>query len=187
MTLKLLLFFYLRFYFFHFSPQSPPVHRCIFFIVGPSSCGMWDAASVWFDEQCHVCAQNLNQWNTGPPAAEHMKLTTRPWGQPLKLLLFKVSNVVPLPFNCKISTKTVPCLHTAKGIPVNQQLVQAGRAGAHSYVTPSACCGLKLLTALCSSSQGEVKGSVSSPWSWVILGQVVLSNRTWQKQGYIRY
>ena len=44
-------FFILRFYFFPFSPQSPPVHSCIFFVVGPSSCGMWDAASAWFDEQ----------------------------------------------------------------------------------------------------------------------------------------
>uniref|UniRef100_A0A9L0R6C6 RRM domain-containing protein n=2 Tax=Equus TaxID=9789 RepID=A0A9L0R6C6_HORSE len=41
--------------------QSPPVHSCIFFVVGPSSCGMWDTASAWFDEQCHVCAQDLNQ------------------------------------------------------------------------------------------------------------------------------
>ena len=31
---------------------------------------MWDAASAWFDEQCHVHAQDSNQRNTGPPAAE---------------------------------------------------------------------------------------------------------------------
>ena len=76
-------FFFLRFYFFHFSPQSPPVRSCIFFVVGPSSCGMWDAASAWFDEHCHVCAQDLNQRNTGHPAAEHTNLTTQPRGQPL--------------------------------------------------------------------------------------------------------
>ena len=75
--------FFLRFYFFPFSPQRPPVHSCIFFVVGPSSCGMWDAASAWFDEQCHVRAQDLNQRNTGPPAAECANLTTRPWSQPL--------------------------------------------------------------------------------------------------------
>ena len=77
------LFFFLKiFYFFPFSPQSSPVHRCIFFVVGPSSCGMWDAASAWFDEQCHVLAQDSNQWNIGPPAAERANLTTRPRGQP---------------------------------------------------------------------------------------------------------
>src|SRR3712207_7034367 len=47
-----------------------PVHSCLFFVVGPSSCGMWDAASAWFGEQCHVRAQDSNQRNTGPPAAE---------------------------------------------------------------------------------------------------------------------
>ena len=55
------------FFFFPFSPQSSPVHSCIFFVVGPSSCGMWDAASAWFDERCHVHAQDSNQRNTGPP------------------------------------------------------------------------------------------------------------------------
>src|SRR3712207_3646434 len=43
---------------------------------------MWDAASAWFDEQCHVHAQDSNQRNTGPPAAERANLTTRPRGQP---------------------------------------------------------------------------------------------------------
>src|SRR3712207_9259582 len=75
-------FFFLKILFFPFSPQSPPVHSCIFFVVGPSSCSMWDAASAWFDEQCHVRAQDSNQRNTGPPAAERANLTTRPRGQP---------------------------------------------------------------------------------------------------------
>ena len=70
------------FFFVPFSPQSPPVHSCIFFAVGSSSCGMWDAASAWFDEQCHIWAQDSNQRNTGPPAAERENLTTRPRGQP---------------------------------------------------------------------------------------------------------
>ena len=65
-----------------FLPKAPPGRSCIFFIVGPSSCGMWDAASAWPDEQCHVRAQDSNQRNTGPPAAECAELTTRPWGQP---------------------------------------------------------------------------------------------------------
>ncbi|XP_070084278.1 nuclear distribution protein nudE-like 1 isoform X3 [Equus przewalskii] len=50
---------------------------------------MWDAASAWFDEQCHVRAQDSNQRNTGPPAAERTDLTTRPRGQPLTNLIFE--------------------------------------------------------------------------------------------------
>uniref|UniRef100_A0A9L0TGC3 Telomere repeat binding bouquet formation protein 2 n=1 Tax=Equus caballus TaxID=9796 RepID=A0A9L0TGC3_HORSE len=46
------------------------------------SCSMWDAASAWFDERCHVHAQDSNQGNTGPPTAECANLTTRPRGQP---------------------------------------------------------------------------------------------------------
>ena len=76
-------FFFLKILFFPFSPQSPPVRSCIFFVVGPSSCGMWDAAPAWPDEQHHVHAQDLNQRNTRPPAAECAKPTTRPRGQPL--------------------------------------------------------------------------------------------------------
>ena len=50
------------FIFFLFLPKAPQyVHSCIFFVVGPSGCGMWDAASAWFDEQCHVRAQDSNQ------------------------------------------------------------------------------------------------------------------------------
>src|SRR3712207_8045627 len=78
----MLFVFFFKILFFPFSPQSTLVHSCIFFVVGPSSCGMWDAASVWFDEQCHVRAQDSNQQNTGPPAAERANLTTQPRGQP---------------------------------------------------------------------------------------------------------
>ena len=80
-----MLFFFLKILFSSFFPQSPPVHSCIFFVVGPSSCGMWDAASAWFGEQCHVRTQDSNQRKTGPPAAERTNLTTRPRGQPLIL------------------------------------------------------------------------------------------------------
>ena len=52
---------------------------------------MWDAASAWFDEQCHVRAQDSNQRHTGPPAAERANLTTRPWGQPLFWFLIDAS------------------------------------------------------------------------------------------------
>ena len=68
-------------FFFPFSPQAPQ------YIVVYSSCGSFQLWYVgcclgWFDEQCHVCAQDLNQRNTGPPAAERMNLTTQPRGQP---------------------------------------------------------------------------------------------------------
>ena len=80
--LSLFFFFILKILFFPFLPKAPPVYSCIFFLVGPSSCGTWDAASAWLDEQCHVRAQDSNQRNTGPPAAECKNLSTRPHGQP---------------------------------------------------------------------------------------------------------
>ena len=52
-------FFFSRFY---FSPKAP-----WYIVVGPSSCGMWDAASAWPDEQCHVRAQDSNRRTPGPP------------------------------------------------------------------------------------------------------------------------
>uniref|UniRef100_A0A9L0RV85 Phospholysine phosphohistidine inorganic pyrophosphate phosphatase n=1 Tax=Equus caballus TaxID=9796 RepID=A0A9L0RV85_HORSE len=67
---------------------SPLVPGCIFFVVSPSSCGMWEAASAWFDEQCHVRAQDPNQRNTGPPAAERGNLTAQPRGQPCSSFLW---------------------------------------------------------------------------------------------------
>ena len=81
--------FFFKDFIFPFSPQSPPVHSRILFVVGPSSYGMWDAASVWSDEQCYVRAQDSNQRNTGPPAAESANLTIKPWGQPLKKFFYE--------------------------------------------------------------------------------------------------
>src|SRR3712207_3496904 len=52
---------------------------------------MWDAASAWLDERCHVRAQDSNQRNTGPPAAECANLTTRPRGQPPQKYIFAQS------------------------------------------------------------------------------------------------
>ena len=59
-TKMLLLFFFLKILFFPFSPQSPLVHRCVCLVVGPSCCGMWDAASAWLVERCHVRTQDPN-------------------------------------------------------------------------------------------------------------------------------
>ena len=81
--------FFKIFIFFLFLPKAPPVHSCIFFVVGPSSWGMWDAASPWFDGQCHVHAQDWNQRNTGLPAVERANLTTRPRGQPQNILMIE--------------------------------------------------------------------------------------------------
>ena len=60
-------FFFKDFIFPFFPPKAPPVHSCVFLVVGPSSCGMWDAASAWPDEQCQVSAQDLNLQNPGLP------------------------------------------------------------------------------------------------------------------------
>ena len=66
---------------FCFSPK-PSITYLHILGVGPSSCGMWDAASAWLDEWCHVCAQDPNQWNPGPLKWRVLKnLTTWPWGQ----------------------------------------------------------------------------------------------------------
>ena len=61
LMLSLTSFFFLKDFIFPSSPQSPLVHICVFLVVGPSRCGMWDATSAWPDEQCHVRAQDSNQ------------------------------------------------------------------------------------------------------------------------------
>ena len=91
--------FYFILFFIFFSPK-PPVHSCIFFIVGPSSCGMWDSASAWFSEQCHVRAQDSNQQNTGPPAAELVNLTIQPRASP-HLSLTPSTELRTLSAHCK--------------------------------------------------------------------------------------
>ena len=52
------------FYFCFFSP-NPPSTWLYILLVGHSSCGTWDAASPWPNEQCHVCGQDPNQRNPG--------------------------------------------------------------------------------------------------------------------------
>ena len=82
-----LLFCFLKiFYFFLFLPKAPQyivVYSllCVLLVV---ACGTLPQRG--FNEQCHVCAQDSNQWNTGPPAAECANLTTRPRGQPHPLI-----------------------------------------------------------------------------------------------------
>ena len=68
MILFMLLFFF-KILFFLFLPKAPwyIVVHMYFFVVGPSSCGMWDAASAWPNEQCHVRTQDPNWRNPGPP------------------------------------------------------------------------------------------------------------------------
>ena len=64
---------------FFLSPQIPPAHSCVFLVVGPSSCGFWDATSAWPDERCHVCAQDPNRVK---PWTAEVNLTTRPGASP---------------------------------------------------------------------------------------------------------
>ena len=54
-------------FFLSFFSSNPPGTQLFILVAGPSSCGMWNAASAWPDEQCHVCTQDLNQQNLGPP------------------------------------------------------------------------------------------------------------------------
>ena len=114
-------FFFLKilfFSFFLFLPKSPRVHGCIFFVVGSSSCGMWDAASAWFDEQYHVRAQDSNQRNTGPPAAERANLTTWPRGQPLSGILLR--HILYRLYQCP--PKTLPPLPTVVTLSLTNSL-----------------------------------------------------------------
>ena len=66
-----LLFKKIFFFIFPCSSQSPPVHSCVFLIVGPSSCCMWDAISAWLDEQGHECTQDPNQETLGRRRGAH--------------------------------------------------------------------------------------------------------------------
>ena len=51
---------FFKIFYFSFFSQRPLVHSCVFLVMGPSSSGMWDAASAWLDERCHVHTQDLN-------------------------------------------------------------------------------------------------------------------------------
>ena len=45
-------------FFFCFISPNPPGTQLYILVAGPSSCGTWDAASMWPDELCYVCAQD---------------------------------------------------------------------------------------------------------------------------------
>ena len=66
LSLASLFFFFKDFIFSFFSPKPPGTELCIL-VVSPSSCGMWDAASEWLDERCHVRTQDSNWQSPGPP------------------------------------------------------------------------------------------------------------------------
>ena len=71
------------FIFFLFLPKAPQ-HIVVYsslWVLLVVACGT--LPQLWFDEQCHVRAQDSSQRNTGLPAAECTNLTTRPRGQPL--------------------------------------------------------------------------------------------------------
>ena len=51
-------------FFFFFFPKAPSTYLYIL-VVGPSGSAMWDAASEWPDEQCHVRAQDPKWRNPG--------------------------------------------------------------------------------------------------------------------------
>ena len=79
--------------------------------MSPSICGMWEAASAWPHEQCHVRVQDSNQRNTGPPAAELVNLTTRPRGQPRSSPLVDFKQLRHRGKQSKVSFITTPSSH----------------------------------------------------------------------------
>ena len=59
--------FFLKLLCFLLLPKAPRYIVVYFSVVGPSSCGMRDAASAWPDERGRVGAQDPNLGNPGPP------------------------------------------------------------------------------------------------------------------------
>ena len=77
-----------------FSP-NPPSTWLYVIVVGPSSCGMWDAASAWSDLAVpRLCpgSEPAKPWDA---EAERANLTTRPGCWPLKLDLFYFFEIGP--------------------------------------------------------------------------------------------
>ena len=79
MPIYVLFNLFLRFFYFSFFSQSPLVHSCAPSVVGPSSCGIWDASSAWPDERCPG-VEPVKPWAA---EAECANLTTQPRGRPL--------------------------------------------------------------------------------------------------------
>ena len=48
---KILHLIFIFFLFFLLLPKAPQ-YIVVYFVVAPSSCGMWDTASAWLNEQC---------------------------------------------------------------------------------------------------------------------------------------
>ena len=65
-TLRIFLIF-IYFLFFLFLPKAPQYIVVYLLVVDPFNYGMWDAASEWPAELCHVRAQDSNRRNPGPP------------------------------------------------------------------------------------------------------------------------
>ena len=73
------------FYLFCFISPNAPCTQLYILVAGPASCGMWDAASTWPDERCHVCAQDPCLRPGSEPwaaTAERVNITTRPQSRP---------------------------------------------------------------------------------------------------------
>ena len=97
-------FFFLILFFF-VSLQSPLEHSCVFLVVGPSSCGTWDAASAWPWEVPHPCPgfELAKSWAA---QAEHTDLTTQPWGWPPKITFVLI---LPLCLFCLVFSIREKC------------------------------------------------------------------------------
>ena len=73
------------------TPSPPPVLSCAFSDVGPSSCGMWDAASAWLDKWCHDHTQDSNRRNPRAAEAERRTQTLGHRASPSSML-FKIES-----------------------------------------------------------------------------------------------
>ena len=65
----------LLFFFFLFFPKPLPSY---ILVAGPYGCALWDTASAWPDERCHVRAQDYEPVKPWAAEAKLMTLTTEP-------------------------------------------------------------------------------------------------------------
>ena len=73
-------FFFLRFYFSFFSSKPSGTQLYIFLVVGPSSCGMWDATSAWLNECGAMSAPRIQTGETLGHRSGACKLNHSPTG-----------------------------------------------------------------------------------------------------------
>ena len=83
-TVANLLFSFLSTFFFSLNPPSTELY---ILVVGPSSCGMWDAASMWPDDWRPCLRPGFEPAKPWVTVAECANLTTRPQGWPLIFLI----------------------------------------------------------------------------------------------------